>query len=159
MTTEPEGQLTTYRHRGYGFTLPIPDAWWWRADIDESTALIVLEPDVGQTFRANIVVTVVDVPDGLTFDDWRELNDQTNERELDDYLLLDADQYDHHGRQQFYRLAHHSGPEGEAITIQQWSIMRYRQGFTLTASTDTLAFQQTIALFTHIADAFGVDDD
>lgn len=154
--------LTSHYHRREAFWLRLPPDWQVREDLDETTPLVGIEPSDDHrhdgAFRANVVVTAGDVPDGLSFDDWLHLNDVANAQKLADYFLLDAEIYQQHGRAMHRRMAHHTVENQTAVTIQQWSTMRGRRGYTLTASSQTLNLQNMAALFNVIANEFTIDD-
>ncbi|MGH3448575.1 MAG: hypothetical protein ACRDP4_13225, partial [Nocardioidaceae bacterium] len=70
--------LVTYRHARAGFSLPLPPDWDLKEDVDPKVAMVAAEPDEGEGFRANVVVTVDEVGTDMTANDWQALNEQAS---------------------------------------------------------------------------------
>ena len=153
-----EQQLHSHYQRREGFWIQVPHDWLIREDINDETALIAVEPDTGEGFRSSVVVTVGDVPDGMTFDNWQLLSERANEQSLEDYFLLDAQRYEQHGHEMHRRLAHHAVDGKTSVTIEQWSTIRSGRGYTLTASAESLKLRHVAGLFNRIADEFTIDE-
>ncbi len=99
------------------------------------------EPDAPGRFLANLVVTEVSTG-GLGFRDWQVGTDELLPRVLDDYLLVDLERLDVDGRPGGRRLAHHAGPNGEALTMEQWFTLVDGVGHTLTATVETWRYDE-----------------
>lgn len=98
-------------------------------------------PSGSSGFRANLVVTAVPAG-GLSFRDWQAGSDEILARALDDYLLIDLERLEVAGRPGGRRLAHHAGPRGEALTMEQWFTLVGDVGHTLTATVDTARYDE-----------------
>lgn len=159
MSQERTDGLVWYRHHRTGFTLPLPPWWELREDVDQKVAMIAVEPDAGTGFRANVVVTVDEVPEGASLSDWQELNDRVSVEVMTDYLLIDEETFRHAGRTFQRRLAHHTVDETIPVTIQQWSTLAGGSGYTLTGSATTLTFSQTAGMFAAVAAGFTVESE
>jgi hypothetical protein len=61
-------------------------------------------------------------------------------RMLDGYLLVDLERLEFHGRPAGRRLAHHTGPGGQALTMEQWFTQIDDVGYTLTATVETARY-------------------
>lgn len=143
--------IVVYRHPSAGFTLPLPEAWERLEGPSPGIALVALEPERGGRFRANVVVTVEELADGLDLEGWQASTDGHLPTALDGYLLLDRERTALNGRDVIRRLAHHARPETGSITMEQWALAVGRVGLTLTASTSTLDYDSVASLFGGIA--------
>lgn len=146
-------RLVDYRHPEAGFSLPLPDGWE-RAEDTPGVALVAVEPERDGRFRSNVVVTIEQLPPGTTLQAWEEGGDALLPRMLDRYLRLDDDRVGLGEHQARRTLAHHTTAEGHAVTMQQWTLVAGACGYTLTASTRTLDFDQVADLFTALAEGF-----
>ena len=123
---------------------PCPDGWEVLADPPHGTAWVALEPAVpaeGGRFRTNLVLTSV-TTGGMGFRDWQVGTDVLLPRMLDDYLLVDLERLEVDGRPAGRRLAHHAGPGGEALTMEQWFVQVDDVGHTLTATVETWRYDE-----------------
>lgn len=108
------------------------------------------DPEAPAAFRANLVLT--EVPTGeLSFRDWQAGTDELLPRVLEDYLLVDLERGEIAGRVAGRRLAHHRGPGGEALTMEQWFVLVEDVGHTLTATAPTAAYDGLADLFAAVA--------
>ena len=122
----------------------VPAGWEVVADSSGQTALVAREPaDPARPdrFRANLVATAVPVG-GLSFRDWQAGTDELLPRVLDDYLLVDLQKAFLDDRPAGRRLAHHAGPGGEALTMEQWFTLVDGVGHTLTATIETWHYDE-----------------
>lgn len=94
------------------------------------------DPDDPTRFRANLVLTVV-TTGGMSFRDWQVGTDELLPRVLTDYLLVDLERVEIDTLPGGRRLAHHAGPSGEALTMEQWFVIVDDVGHTLTATVET----------------------
>lgn len=134
-----------------GFSLQVPTGWEQLVDPRADTALVVVEPDHGMGFRANIVVTVDDLPDGLDFISWQASVEPMLEHSLGDYLLLDLERLDDDtGGPSTRRLLHHVVEESGPVTAEQWSSARGRTGYTVTCSVATPAYDSLADVLTEV---------
>ena len=143
-------RLIEYRHP-FGFTMPVPAGWEQVADPRQGVALVVVEPDLAAGFRANLVVTVDELPDGLDLHSWQAATDQMLPHALSDYLLLDLEHGHLSGRPVVRRLAHHLVEGSGAVTMEQWASSTEGRGFTITASVATMAYDSLADVFAQIA--------
>lgn len=125
--------------------LLVPDGWEVLTEgLPEGTTLIArepAEPRAPDRFRANLVVTEVSTG-GLGFRDWQVGTDELLPRILDDYVLVDLERLEIDGRPAGRRLAHHAGPAGEALTMEQWFTLVEGIGHTLTATVETWRYDE-----------------
>ncbi len=155
----PETGLVAYTHPG-GMTLSLPPDWERAADVQPGLALISLEPEHGGEaepgFRANLVVTVDQLDDGLDLDDWQAGTERLFPQSLDQYQVLDLERLRLAGVAAIRRLAHHRTEQNRSVTMEQWAIVLpaddgRRTGWTLTASVGTLDYADAADMFAHIA--------
>jgi len=150
--------LTEYRH-ALGFTVPLPAGWERVDDPGPGVAVVAVEPETGLGFRANVVVTVDDLPAGLDLHSWQAATEEVLPRALQDYLLLDLEHTQSAGRPVVRRLAHHLVEGSGAVTMEQWASAADGRGFTITASVATLAYDSLADLFAEIAAGWRAADD
>jgi hypothetical protein len=147
--------IIPYRHEAGGFALPLPEDWVRLDGPVPGISLVALEPDrPEERFRANLVVTVEELDDGLDLDGWQASTEEHLPSALNDYLLLDRERMDLNGRVAIRRLAHHARPETGSITMEQWAFVVGRRGITLTASSSTLDHDTLADVFAGIAGEF-----
>ncbi|GAA4364204.1 hypothetical protein [Nocardioides caricicola] len=115
--------------------LTAPDGWEVVTEPAVGTRLVAAEPEHGG-FRANLVVTSV-ACGGLSFSEWQAGTDVVLGRTLDRYLVIDLERVAVAGHPGGRRLAHHVGPTGEALTMEQWFTAVDDVGHTLTATVPT----------------------
>jgi len=145
--------LVEYRHP-LGFTLSLPAGWEQVEDPRPGVAVVVVEPDTDVGFRANVVVTVDDLPADVDLHSWQAAAEQILPRALNDYLLLDLEHSEVTGRPVVRRLAHHLVEGSGAVTMEQWATTAERRGFTVTTSVATMAYDSLADVFTEIAAGF-----
>lgn len=150
MMTEP----VTFRHSVAGFKVDLPREWEQAEGPAPGTSLVALEPESGR-FRANVVVNVDELPEGLGFAGWQDGIDRKLPELMDGYLLLDREHVEINERGTIRRLAHHATPNGSA-TMEQWTMVDGlgTTGFSLTASAGTLDYDNYAPLFAQIAETF-----
>jgi hypothetical protein len=121
-----------------------PEGWEVLADPPEGVAWAAREPAdpaAPDRFRANLVLTVVPAG-GLGFRDWQTGTEELLPRVLDDYLVVDLERIEVQGSPGGRRLAHHAGPAGEALTMEQWFTLVDGVGHTLTATVETWRYDE-----------------
>ena len=150
--------LMLWRHRRAGFAIPLPRDWHIQEDPRADVALIAVAPE-SDDFRPNIVVTVDELEPDRTLQSWQEFTDSASEQLLDQYLLIDTEVLERHGHPIARRLAHHPNADGVALTMEQWSTVRGRLGYTVTATAQTMGLQYVAGLFAAVARGFRTDDD
>lgn len=134
-----------------GFSLLVPTGWELAVDPRADTALVAVEPDRGEGFRANVVVTVDDLPPELDFTSWQATVEPMLERALGDYLLLDLERIDAEpDGASTRRLLHHLIEDSGPVTAEQWSSTRGRTGYTLTCSVATPAYDSLADVLTEV---------
>lgn len=148
-----DSELLMYEHPRLGFHVPLPAEWELALDPMERVALVSVEPDRGPWFRANVVVTVDDVPSGLDLAGWHALTEEMAPRVLSDYLLIDLEFIQWGDGTLLRRLAHHATERG-AVTMEQWSLLAEHTVYTLTGSVATLECIETAGMFAEIAAGF-----
>lgn len=139
-----------------GFSVDLPEAWEVRVDPRADVAVVALDPVVDDWgFRTNVLVTLDQLDRGLTLAAWQEGAERMLGEVLEEYLLLDLEDVHIGQRAGIRRLAHHNA-EGRAITMEQWTVLDGRRGFTLTASVSTLAYPRVTATLARIGDSLRV---
>lgn len=136
---------------------PVPPPGWEElAELPAGVRWAAREPqhpvDPGR-FRANVVLTVDDTAT-LSFRDWQTGTDELLPRLLDDYLLVDLEKLEIDGAAGGRRLAHHAGPDGEALTMEQWFVLADGLGQTLTATIDTGRYDALAEVCASVADGW-----
>ena len=119
-----------------------PPGWTPADDRPRGVAAVAVEPpdpDRPGRFRGNLVLTE-STTGGLSFSDWQNGTDELLPRTLDGYLLVDLERLDLGGRPAGRRLAHHTGPGGQALTMEQWFTQIDDVGHTLTATVETIRY-------------------
>lgn len=152
------GQLLRYTHRSPGFSIDLPADWEMQVDPQPAVAIAVLQPRADEAFRANLVVTTDELPDGMDLAMWQAGTEELLPGALTDYFLLDAEDTVLAGEPARRRLAHHVTEDVVAVTMQQWSTVRGRRGLTVTTTVDTLELAGTAALFGRIVSSLRLDD-
>ncbi len=109
-------------------------------DLPAEVTFVALEPESGR-FRTNVVVTEQPTG-GLDFRDWQAGTEELLPRTLPDYLLVDLERLEVDGLPAGRRLAHHAGPGGEALTMEQWFVLVDGTGHTLTATVETWRYDE-----------------
>lgn len=133
--------------------LVVPDGWEPLPDPPEGIDWVAREPgdpSASDQFRANLVLTVLPTG-GLGFRDWQAGTDELLPRVLDDYLLVDLERIEVDGVPGGRRLAHHAGPGGEALTMEQWFALVDGTGHTLTATVETWRYDGLADVFVRVA--------
>jgi hypothetical protein len=120
----------------------------WQLEPDPLTGVdaIAVEPTDPQQplrFHSNLVLTG-SFTGGLCFSDWQNGTEELLPRMLDDYLLVDLEHLDGNGNGNpaGRRLAHHTGPGGQALTMEQWFTQIDDVGYTLTATVETVRYDE-----------------
>lgn len=124
--------------------LRLPDDWEILDEPPQGTVLVAREPEEPADparFRANVVVTALSTG-GLGFRDWQTGTEELLAKILDDYLVVDLERILVDGVAGGRRLAHHGGPADEALTMEQWFVLLDGVGHTLTATVETLRYDE-----------------
>jgi hypothetical protein len=138
----------TYLHPGLGFSIALPPG----AEVLDGVpfvALVAVEPDVSEdAFRANLVVTVEELPGEFAGDPERyaDASVAALAATLAGFHLIDREPVALEGGPAIRLLAHHD-VAGQAVTLEQWQLVAGERGYTLTASCWTLDYAA-------LADAF-----
>lgn len=147
-------ELLTHRHPQAGFSISLPASWERVEDPKEGVALVAVEPDREEGFRANVVVTCEELPTGVDLDAWQGSAEELLARTLDDFLLVDRERLELDGRAVLRRLAHHAMEGTQAVTLEQWAMVHESMGYTLSASIGTLAYDSLADLFAEMGRTF-----
>jgi hypothetical protein len=156
--------LEPYRDEVDGFALLLPREWERVDPPANEVRLVAVEPLTDQGFRTNIVVTVDDLPEGLSLGAWQDGNDLRMPTMLDSWQLLDrsTDQRetaDDRSQAVVRRLGHHSVQAGVPVTMRQVALIQHGRGLTLTTSIWTPAYPAVLHLVERIEDSFPVGYD
>jgi hypothetical protein len=133
--------------------LRLPAGWEVLDEPPEGTLLVAREPAEPadpDRFRANVVVTAIGTG-GLGVRDWQAGTEELLARVLDDYLVVDLERLVIDGAEGGRRLAHHAGPAGEALTMEQWFVLVDGIGHTLTATVETWRYDELADACSQIA--------
>jgi hypothetical protein len=117
-----------------------PDDWDATSDTPAPIAAIALEPLDGQPFRASMVLTIDELPDGLDLNRWQKGAEIMRAQRSDDWLLIDLERLAVAGRPGARRLGTFAAPGGLSVTIEQWMTVIEGHGVTLTTTSATLAY-------------------
>lgn len=147
---------TALVHPRSGDRLEVPDGWEVQGDDVEADTVVVIEPDLGQGFRANLVLSVVGNGD-LDFAQWQDLSEQGLPRALDGYLLLDRCRAEVAGTPGGRRLAHYTTPDGVPVTMEQWFTALDGSGHTLTATAPDLRYAELSELWSTVAASWQIE--
>ncbi len=134
-----------------GFSLLVPIGWEQVVDLRADTAFVAVEPDRGAGFRANLVVTIEELPSELNLIAWQAMAEPMLQRVLGDYLLIDLEHLDDNPDDPaIRRLMHHVVEESGPITAEEWSSARGAMGYTLTCSISTPAYDSLADVLTEV---------
>jgi hypothetical protein len=130
----------TYVHPALGFRLELPEGYEVRTDAG-ALALIAVEPGPppASGFRANLVVTVEEVPEGTGVAAYTESSLRGQQELLSAHRLIDSAVTDVRGGRATRTLAHHA-QDALAVTIEQWRLVARALAYTVTASCATLDY-------------------
>ncbi len=144
MTAAPHA----YRHPDLGFSVALPPGAEVLDDVPFA-ALVAVEPDASEdAFRANLVVTVEELPGEYAEDPegYADASVAAQAATLAGFRLIDREPVALDGGPAIRLLAHHD-VAGQAVTLEQWQLVAGGRGYTLTASCWTLDYDA-------LADAF-----
>lgn len=123
-------------------------AGWIRVESDlQGVNHIVAEPESqpgpggSRAFRSNLVVTTWQVTTD-SFGDWQIATDVLLDETLPRYQLIDLERLEFAGHPAGRRLAHHAGPAGQALTLEQWFVLTPGVGHTLSATVSTDCYDE-----------------
>lgn len=125
--------------------IEVPSGWTAEHLVDRDTLVLLSPLGPGDEFRANVVLTVTDTA-GWSFADWQRSTEAELPMVLADYLLLDQQKLEIAGRPAGRRLAHHTTPEGVAVTMEQWFVLIEGKGYTLTFTASDLDYPENLEL-------------
>jgi hypothetical protein len=106
-----------------------------------------------ERFRTTVVLTEQSTG-GLGFRDWQAGTDELLPRVLPDYLVVDLEKVTLDGHPGGRRLAHHAGPRGEALTMEQWFTEVDGVGHTLTVTIETWRYDALADTYAAVAAAW-----
>lgn len=155
--------LEPYAHPS-GLSMGLPVGWERLDDAADPVVVLAIEPtlpaDAGVAFRANLVVSRDDLPEGLDLDGWQAGTEQLLGRSLTEYQVLDLERVEVEGRPMIRRLAHHRSPDGHSVTLEQWTTLGRGgptgpwDGWTLTCSVATGAYDAMADALVDLAHAW-----
>lgn len=145
-----------FAHRSPGFTIDLPPAWEILDDPQPGIPLMALEPDRGEGFRTNVVVSA-DAVEATSLADWQRDNDVLLPDSLNEYQLLDLERIQLDGHAGARRLAHHV-VDGRPVCLEQWAVLRDGIGYTVTVTVETLRYTSLIDDLTRSALSFRLTD-
>jgi hypothetical protein len=143
--------------------LLVPARWELSEDARPGLLLVAVEPEPritvgsgqGSGFRANLVVTCEELPEGLDLATWQATTEQMLPSTVDDYVPVTAEQVDVAGMPAVHRVAQHRSKAGANVTMAQWAaVLPGPTGWSLTASVATRAYPRRAALLEQVAAAW-----
>lgn len=137
----------------------VPDGWDSANDPYPGVALLLRAPDLESGFRANAVFTVDNLEPGMTLRDWQGGTDMRLPGALTNFHLLDLELLEVAGAPGVRRLAHHTAPGGQSVTMEQWAVVVGTAGYTLTASAPTLAYLSYGDVFADLAASWAIETE
>lgn len=143
--------LEDYRHPVAGFSMPVPPGWERVEDPQPGIALITVEPVGAVDFRANMVVTVEDLPIGYDLERWQAEAERMLPGQLPNLALLDRELIAADAGPVLRRLAHYVADDTGSVTMEQWATVADGIGYTLTASIATLSYDSLADVFAEMA--------
>lgn len=150
-------ELRPHAPSGQRFSLGLPQDWQVLLDSHPGVPFVGVAPEPDAWgFRTNVVVTVERLDHGTTLEFWQAGADQALPTTPTDYLLLDLQPVPVGELAGLRRLAHHDAG-GRAVTMEQWTVLDARCGFTITASASTLAYPVVADRFAQIAGTFQIE--
>lgn len=122
----------------------------------EAIAVEPPDPDDPKRFRSNLVLTV-NPTGGLSFSDWQNGTDELLPRMLNELVIVDLERLEFSGRPAGRRLAHYTGPDRQALTMEQWFTQIDDVGHTLTATVETVRYDELADMLQVAAVLWGAD--
>ena len=124
---QPSG-LVPYTHPG-GMRLLVPAGWELSEDARPGLVLVAVEPEPrfrmgsgqGSGFRANLVVTCEELPEGLDLATWQAATAEMLPSTVDDYAPVRAGEVDLAGMPTVHRVGQHRSKAGANVTMAQWA--------------------------------------
>lgn len=142
-----DDDLDTYSDATAGFSLLVPRRWEYVEHPATEVRFVAIEPLDGQGFRTNLVVTVDELPEGLSLTDWQDGVDRLMPSMMDGWQLIDrfAGQAGD-GTEAMLRLGHHVVEQAAAVTLRQVAVVVGSTGVTLSTSIWTPAYSAHYAM-------------
>lgn len=122
------------RQGGIELNLDLPPGWV-RGEPPRGIATLALAPQVGP-FVSNLTVAI-ESNGSLTFEEWQVGAELAFTEMLPGYVPVDLERLTVGGHQGGRRLSIYAGPNGEALTMEQWFVAIDGTGYTMTATVLT----------------------
>jgi hypothetical protein len=151
-------ELQPYRHATLGFTIDLPPDIEIHDDLPHVALLAVERAEVipEGTFRASISVVAEDGPEGMDLDGYVAGSLSRQAETMDDFRVLDRDQYELGDVPVVRTLAHYRGGEMLAVAVEQWRLIDRGIGWVVTASSDAISFADKGEIMAACAETFRV---
>lgn len=150
-------ELDTYTDAAAGFSLPVPRGWEYVEHPATEVRFVAVEPLAEQGFRTSLVVTVDELPEGLSIADWQDGVDRLLPSMMDGWQLIDRSAGEAaDGSSAILRLGHHVLEQTAAVTLRQVAVLQGSTGVTLSISVWTPAYSDSYAVLRQIEDGFTV---
>ena len=127
-------------HSRLGFAVELPEGSEVHEDVD-AAVLLALEPMRDAGFRANIAITLDALEGDVELDRFTDAALEVQDRLLHDFVVLDRGYAPVGGRPATRTLGHHD-LDGLALCVEQWRLVDGRDGWTLTATSWALDYDE-----------------
>jgi hypothetical protein len=145
-------ELETYRHPSGLFELPLPPGWERNENI-EGCALVAVEPPRDDPhFRANVVVTIEQLPEDAELEGWAGRSLDALRESLNRLRVIDLDATDIDGLPGRRALTHYLHGQFGGVNLEQWSLVHGGQGFVVSCSTAALEYDDLWLLTNTVAE-------
>ena len=114
-----------------------PEGWEVTAAPQVDLPLVAAGPVGARPFRPSLVLSVDRLAPGVGLGRWQQAVEPLLPRQLDHYLLIDAQPAVVAGRPGARRLATHRSPDGDSLMAEQWLVVAGGFGLTLTGTAAT----------------------
>jgi hypothetical protein len=145
-------ELENYRHSSAAFELPLPRDWE-RAENVQGCALVAVEPPREDPhFRANVVVTIEQLPEGTDLEPWADRSLGALGESLNRLRVIDLDTTEVGGLPARRALTHYLHGQFGGVNLEQWSLVQGGLGFVVSCSTAALEYDDLWLLTNTIAE-------
>lgn len=144
-------ELTGYRHPGTGLELPLP-ADWERREAVAGCLLVAVEAPREPYFRANVVVTLEPVDEGMSFRDWVERSLEALRDSVNRLRFIDEEHTEIAGVPACRALSHYLHRDYGGVNVEQWLLLHAGVGQVVSCSTAALEYDDLFPLTSAIGE-------
>jgi len=134
-------------------TVQVTDGWEVVAEPGIGVPWVALPAETDSGFRANLVLTVSDVDSDL--EEWQRSAETLLEETLHSYRAIDLAWEVLAGTRALRRLAHHV-VDGQGVTLEQWSVLGDRTGWTISGTAADSEYAGLAAPFGEVASSLRI---